>query len=759
MFLRKRGVNIMSDININSSFVVDVATELVNISKDLIVKREDLAQKYETLDSLTAYDIYATALSGTDTFSSYSSFTETVLATAGLSPDEIVLALLSTNNINENKRLDVLLAQRQYIIDTYEDKNNYYRVMCGLPYLEDDDYIYIQDTIQNVDTTKPIHLMTNDEILILNTLGYLDTIITNNPTKKYLKFLGINKISIITARTAKKFDILKYGYTSNMRLKQRFRMNYELSRTYILNNYYKRRLSIDQTYFDAYIGLLILVNAMIMTVNSSVDIFNCKESINDSTVHLILKSFNIDLFDDISPLYRKKVADNIQSLMVSKGTDEVIFKIFKIFGFNNIDVRKFMLIRDQKRDVNGDYIFSYEEDGVTPKYDEMYDLYFSQVDITTPNIDSAIREPGNKLGYIDVVSKDIYWGAYETADAVKSKILTNEFNYIDTDYININTAYALSKLTTEISYFMSMVINLKQYLEQLQFVEPFLGQTISIFYSIAMLSALVSKKIGFNGEIVVNPVDIATVYKFNFQRDLTVINNIMTKYGYSTNENFATILPQENFTDTEKLIDLFFDNKAILNRLRELRNTVKDLDDYLAIKELLDYITTGKRVAAAFTKPNNQIASTYLDYLTSINQVLAEYIDGVQVSELDTVITKLLNTLEEFIGSEKFDYLFIRIPTFSGENILKTYIQKIISVFKAFNISIFSMSVTYDIDDRSADNIKIIDRCAFEGNPHIHNNIPMVDTVGLCANMSQSTHFHISDDIFYYDKDGNRYSI
>ena len=242
---------------------------------------------------------------------------------------------------------------------------------------------------------------------------------------------------------------------------------------------------------------------------------NSKEIINEKMIKDILMSYNMDIFDDIPILYRKKIADNIKSLIVSKGTDEVILKIFQLFGFDNIDVRKFMLVREHMKDTNDKYIFSYNTDG-SYKYSEMYDLYFSQIDIMAPNVINEIRKPENRLAYLDVVNKDKYWGGYETAADMKAELIKEDFNFIDTDYININTAYSMSQLMTETTHMFSMILDLKSFLSTLLLVEPLTGQSVSLFYSIIMLTAMISKKIGWNGDIITDPSQIASVYKFNY---------------------------------------------------------------------------------------------------------------------------------------------------------------------------------------------------------------------------------------------------
>lgn len=734
------------ELNIESSYVMDLAKELVSMASAIVVKREDIAQRYETIDTRAAYDEYIAALQETDSFDGYASYDVDMMVQVGMSDAEIALALKSKRNIPSTYRDELVLLKRAQVIANFDEQNNYYRMLNGRPFTTDYLDIYITDTVDGVDNTKPVHEMSDDEIYILNNLGYIEALQTKYPDRAYLKYLGSNKIDVVTARTAKRFEIIRSGTPTNTDLKKRFDLNYVKSRAYILNNYYRRRYSIDQTYFDAYIGLMIMVNAMVMTVNDSIDIFNAKEFSNDITIKQWLQSYNADMFDDVPYIYRKKIADNIIPLIVSKGTDEVINKIFAIFGFDDITVRKFILVKEHLKDDSGNYIFSYEDDGVTPKYSEMYDVYFSQVDITSENIINEIRSPENKLAYVDVVASDPYWGGYESDEAIRLKLLERPFNYIDTDYININTAYEMSKLSFEVSYFLSTILSLQSFLSKLLLTDPFTGQEISVFYAITMLSALISKKVGFEGNIITDPADIAVIHKFNFDRSLTDITAILQKHNYSTTASYATILPSGAITDPSQLIDLYFKNKDIYDQLMTIKTSTRDLHEYMAVQELLEYLTQSKLSSTVYTKTDGTVAATYFDYLENKNPVVYSYLETLVDTQIDTAIFKLLSSLEEFIHSDRFNYIFLKIPTVSTENVLKTYMLKLINTFKAFTINVYSMSVTYNIDDTN-NNIKILDKTSVAGQVYYHNNMVLNDELGVRGNSTQSTTIRISDEL------------
>lgn len=736
----------MTNINIDRSFIIGLANDLITLASGCTVKRIDLANKYETIESMTNFDYYLDAYLKTSTFEGFDTFDEDLMVIAGLTSVEIELSKLSKLNIPKEKRDSLVVLQRTRVLEKFEEKNNYYRSLIGIPNIEDFNFLYVTGPIAGVDTTKPVHLMNNDEITILENLDILSELRTKYPLKRYLNFLGIDKINLISARNAKNFEILKTGNISNISIEKRFLYNYEIAKTYILNNYYKPRHSKDLTYYDSYIGFLIMLVTIITTVDESIKIFNYKEYYNELIIKKILQSHNLNIFDDIPLIYRAKVAHNIESLIVSKGTDEVISKILKIFGFDDIIIRKFYIVKEHRKNSLGEFIFSYEADGITPIYNDMYNIYFSQIDIRSTNIDAEIREPENRLGYYDVTSNDIYWGGTESDEDIRQKLLKENFNYIDTDFISINTAYKLSDLSFEVSYFFSTVLSLKSYIDRLKIVEPLLNSVVDLFYIITMLASLVSKKYNFDGNIITNPTQIATIHRFNFERLTDDITNILKKYNYETSEIYTIIKSIVSLTDKGELLNIYLSNKAIYDKLMTIKTKTKDLNEYLAINELIGYLMTSKMVSDVYTKPDGNIATTYLDYLESHNAAISNYINTLKPNEINDAIFSILSALEDYIGGNVFNNQFLKIPMASGENSVKKYMKKVLNVFKAMSINIFSMTTTYDIND-DINGIKIIDKYRFDGIKFNHDIPSLIDSIGFNATINKQDNFRFNDEI------------
>jgi hypothetical protein len=164
------------------------------------------------------------------------------------------------------------------------------------------------------------------------------------------------------------------------------------------------------------------------------------------------------------------------------------------------------------------------------------------------------------------------------------------------------------------------------------------------------------------------------------------------------------------------------------------------------VKELIDYLTKAKLVTNIYTKRDGTVATTFIDYLADSNPSIADYINNIDINDIDATAFKLLSSLEDYFRTDRFTFLFLKVPTLSGENSLKRYMLKVINTFKAFTINILSLTITYSIDDRN-NFIKVIDQNHFDGFHYPINNISTVDTVGLTYSTNKRSDIKLRDEI------------
>ena len=182
--------------------------ELLRISTGFIWKNPVLATKNESADQVVYVEQYILARQNRLTFHIVDQFAEEVLQSLGLTEEEVTRCMDDRDEIPIPLRDICLQRQIEWIIANYDEPNNYYRMLHGLPDKEDTDFFYNVEYPDISDSTTPIHLLDSSQIYALEAKGLIDKLIKENPKKKYLKHLTDRKIDIYTARNSDPFSIL-----------------------------------------------------------------------------------------------------------------------------------------------------------------------------------------------------------------------------------------------------------------------------------------------------------------------------------------------------------------------------------------------------------------------------------------------------------------------------------------------------------------------------------------------------------------------
>ena len=241
-------------------FLKSLYADLLSIIKGSVIKRQDLATEGETLESAKAFDVYLSCVNGTRYFYTFPQFDKDILARY-LDPVRVSEAMRNRDTIPDDMRGPIIRDQAQRVIDTYVERNWYYRTLMGLPPLNDHHWIYVKGE-KNIPEDVPIHRMTVEQISRLDIYGALDRIKRENPDKAYLDYLGVNAIDLVQARLARNFDILRLGSSSNPRTIDMFMKEYHYARKYILATCYNRSEFSEKSLYDPVVGILTLTLAV-----------------------------------------------------------------------------------------------------------------------------------------------------------------------------------------------------------------------------------------------------------------------------------------------------------------------------------------------------------------------------------------------------------------------------------------------------------------------------------------------------------------
>lgn len=414
-------------------------------------------------------------------------------------------------------------------------------------------------------------------------------------------------------------------------------------------------------------------------------------------------------------------------------------QVFKIFMTNDVIMSEMvedegLIIEDVvlynernekfKLTVNENHIVTFFEDyerRVDYDYEKMFEIYFQATDIMERNVISTLENKYNKYHYDSVVADDVYW--WETEE-LKKELYEREYNFIDTKYISITVMQNLTKLLYETSYYLNLILDHKNTttpLEQrifnadtMKYGTDYLYITldristvpVSIFDTVMILCALVSKKNGMKGNIIVeSPSKIMSVMGFNFEANFNLIRENITKYKrIFKNQEVLKYLDLLDIK-TVKDIDTLFNNfKNFAEFCSDMIANTNDINEYKAYKELFKVITVRKDSVELFKMSNGNIATTYLEYLYDKLPVIAEFIDGLHKDKTGVYIEHAIGKLNELIPEIEY------MNTLNGtNNNIVQAIQSLINFFKSYTVDLRTLNIMYMFDNKMLNKIYMID--------------------------------------------------
>ena len=677
------------------------ANELLEFISNLTIKNKHRADMEETSESSLSGLKYVLAVEKSDTFISHN-WDKDELLKAGV-PLKSVKDYLKTKKakyIDEVYQKKLLEERRKYIIDNYEEQNNYYRMLNGLPNVGEEPI----NTSLGLITELSIN-----QLYQLENSGELGRLIEENKGLEYLRHLGTSKVSIYDARKANGFYILNYKkYIISEEDVKIFTELYYQCFVYVTTILYNNAF-ITYDYYESFMILLTVFMAMQKFISTKYVDSIKKDFYDLDSIRNTFLSYGLPFFEDIPIRYQKNIIKNLNQLLKYKGTDKVLIDIVKLFGFSNTELFKYYLIKDIKRDERGNPVIDYE------KPSNSFELKFAQVSLSDNNITQALKDSTLYQTYEDVIGDDPFWGNGDDEDeSFKEQILEMEFNYINTKYISMNTVFEISKINLETCHFFNMIDTLKEKgcIDTITFISNNLkasGNEISLFNAITALNALMYKRFGYEDIIHTTPTSIASIYSFNFNTDLEELYEIIKKnssieIGDRVIEFDINDLKEADIRDLslsgeqlsrDELIQLFFNNTDYKDYLIARMNECTDYKEFKALESIFNYNMISDSVNNMYGEYNS-----YSEYLKNNDYELYTFITNNAVDKESTLKTldTLLYSIESFLNSSRFDNIFSSLSNQTG-NLIKTYIMKIINIFKAYTIDLQKINFYFIMED------------------------------------------------------------
>lgn len=706
----------MIDYEINQAD--ELWKEIVSVIQYAVVKYKAQADACETLATKRSADEYINAKLGKDSFETYLRYDDDVIAFVFNTIDETIIRKYADTprTIPMRYRQRVLARQRKKIIENYVEQNNYYRMLNGLPDVDDTDYIYVSEEVSErypyIPSDVPIHELETSFITFLDTFGYIDELMKEYPDKKYLGFLGTKKIDLVTSRTAKNFALLRFPTSLDNSMKDKLLLIYEQCREYYHACIYIPEYRTTITYYDNFIGLCIMVMTIQQLICRMGKVIIDRDFFDSYSVKLLFETYGVPFHIHMDSDTRKLLIQNLNLLVQNKGTNKVVYDIGHILGFDRIQVYTYFLMKTRLFDENGNPIVAYKEDPETHEqvldYEKMFEVYFERSELQNDDLYNSLHDTTNYHDYEEIVEKDSFW--IEDA-ALMRELYESEYNYMETKYLGVSIAYKLTRILFENVYLLKMIFDKKMELPQVQIdISKISSMDVSIFDAIVILCALICKQNKLKGEILFDPTKIMHVIGFNFE-DADAIKQDILDNPY-LDDSLAEFLDNLATYNVEGINRVFNTMMDLYDELVEHMSTTDSIEAYQAYKKLFNTLYYSKENRWAFnigTEEEPVYPETYIDYLGHELPSIATFILSIQEEDLYQYINHVCDRLMQIIPDLKY-FGFYSDSSYSVEMML----VELIRFFKSYTTELLNMDVIYVLDFKPNLLLRLIDKMWYQ---------------------------------------------
>lgn len=481
----------MPEVNMSKQFsgypFMDILIYYVKImAMGAIVKSQKDADANETPNTLFYSDLYLSSIEGTGDFMMYD-YSRRVLHNVGVPANLIPTAMVDCMAIPKDLREACRNLQAKEFVKAYEEKNEYYRRILGLPpigeqgiYLTEEDIDFAID----IDLKIPLHEQPARIIKDLKKFGVFQKVTapyTNSQKHQYLKFIGEN-VNLYRARKSYDFQLLYIPTIPFPSLMDKFKKRYEVNRVFVMNTIYSEAYRFDSPYYDNFITIFIIIQTMIDLLSEVQEHIIKLDVLDEHCIRAIFEAHGVPYFNIIPLKYQIAMVKNLNTLLKYKSTAKCMIDICSLFGFDDIRVFKYYMLKDRAyNEQTGEYPFYYKKTKYLDTTDKLEVVNSSKhiedgkniYDIPFP-IDNFL-EKGN---IFDVIVDGILINPddYEVTDDGKIEF-TNPSTLKGKKNINFNFYYnpSIKKVTDKNKYSIHTEVSYASIksADQLEFIVPF----------------------------------------------------------------------------------------------------------------------------------------------------------------------------------------------------------------------------------------------------------------------------------------------
>lgn len=325
------------------------------ILNNIVLKNDTSANEKETDLSMEQSDYFVAIKNGSMDLSFFP-FTEDLLVQYGYNSLQAKIFINDRSKIPVEDRKDLLAYANNWFLNQYEEVNDYYRMLNGLPAYGTDEFnVYINpndkklladDANTDFNFSLPIHEYDKAEINTLDSLGILNDILSEytGPNYRYLEYIGAKKINIYEARIAENWDIL-YLPSVEYLVKSRFKEIYTVNRDIYLKRTYQDAYKFQSDYYDEIVMIMILCQTFCDMIVDTPEWYIRRDVFDLRTVQYFLESQGVKFFKIIPLKFQIRIVKGMNKLIRYKSTTKNINDILSIFGEEATTVYKYYLFK------------------------------------------------------------------------------------------------------------------------------------------------------------------------------------------------------------------------------------------------------------------------------------------------------------------------------------------------------------------------------------------------------------------------------
>ena len=371
MSLKYEGRPVMTD----NPFIDLLVYNIKILAYNSVIKDQQKADENETMESLKESGIYLSCIEGKAELGLFNEIPRSFLEQVGVEENQIE-AYERTHDqfyIPDKYHKDLTKLLMPWYIKNYVEKNEYYRMITGLPPTSDPgipvrDYEYLfSDEIQYIGTY--FHEVGAETNAAFEEAGVLDVVRAEYPEFKYLNYL-IQDISLYEARNKLDFQILwNPAFRLNHYVVEEFKRRYADNREFMLSTVYTTAMELESEYYHPFMVCYLLIITMLDMITTVQTHIIKRDVLDRRCIEYIYSMYGVPYYKIIPYKYHERMCKNIYELVKYKSCTKDMLTLISLFGFEDLNIFKWNLLKVRQVDSNGEFLYDKVNSKISIKND------------------------------------------------------------------------------------------------------------------------------------------------------------------------------------------------------------------------------------------------------------------------------------------------------------------------------------------------------------------------------------------------------